>query len=39
MLIKIGQNFEVELGMRLQSLYLRMGAFERYYNRLGFPSH
>ena len=36
MLIKIGTHFELETG-GLHSLYLSIGTFERFWNRLGLP--
>lgn len=38
MLIKIGNAFEVEFA-GLSSLFIRVGRFERFYNRSGLPSH
>lgn len=38
MLLKVGKSFEVELS-GFSSLFIRIGAFERFYNRLGLASH
>ncbi len=36
-LLKIGRGFEIEL-LGVSSLYIRIGGFERFYNRRGLPS-
>lgn len=36
--IKIGARFEFEV-LGLSALFVRVGTFERYYNRQGLPSH
>jgi hypothetical protein len=37
MLVKLGRLFEVELSCG--SVFLRVRRFERFWNRLGLPSH
>lgn len=37
MLLKIGRRFEVEISA--SSLFVRVGGFERYWNRQGLPTH
>ena len=36
MLLTIGKRFEIELGFT--SIFIRIGSFERLYNRLGLPN-
>lgn len=36
LLLKIGKSFEIELNSA--SLYIRIGAFERFYNKQGLPN-
>ena len=37
MLLQIGRHFELEISR--VGFYLRVRSFERFYNRLGLPSH
>jgi hypothetical protein len=37
-LVKVGKSFEVEV-CGLHSLFIRIGRFERFYNRSGLASH
>jgi hypothetical protein len=36
-LVKVGKSFEVEV-CGWHALFIRMGKWERYYNRLGLPA-
>lgn len=36
LLLRIGAGFEIELS--IASVYIRVGAFERFYNRMGLPN-
>ena len=38
MKLVIGKRFEIELS-GINALFVRIGSFERYYNRQGLPSH
>jgi hypothetical protein len=37
LLFQIGENMIVEITSR--SFFVRIGKFERFYNRMGLPSH
>lgn len=36
--LKIGAGFEIEV-VGLSAVFLRVGAWERYFNKQGLPSH
>jgi hypothetical protein len=36
--LKVGKRFEIEV-VRLSAVFIRVGAWERYFNRQRLPSH
>lgn len=38
MLLKLGAGFEIEISVSGRYVYIRAGAFERYYNGQGLPN-
>lgn len=39
MSLRIGERFELEFDFGFRAVFIRIGSFERFYNRLGMPSH
>lgn len=37
MLLRIGPHFELEFDFSFHACFIRVGTWERFYNRLGYP--